>query len=324
MNSKQFQSKKLTTSHSVLNVKSTPFADFDFNFVGDLDFPKTLFSASTRQFSLIRLQSTESYNLKLEGLGTSVMLTFLKKGSLIWKSQNGDYFQLEANYANILLPPFFNGELLIKPHIGGIDLNLVMIEPIYFSSLLNLNCESHRSIYENMAQNSMKALKYNFSLNPDIDKLLIELCHIQDKNEAEHLRFNSLILQVIALSIESAKPTNCCISSNDCPISPMKPLLEAQRILKDNLVNPPSLGQLSKMIGINEFYLKKRFKENFGTTVFGYLAELRMEKASELLKEQGKSVAETSMMVGYKNPQHFSTAFKKKFGYKPSSVKPRP
>jgi len=71
----------------------------------------------------------------------------------------------------------------------------------------------------------------------------------------------------------------------------------------------------------NEFTLKKGFKEVFGTTVFGFWNELKMQESKNLLLEHKLTVAEVSEKIGYKNPQHFSTAFKQYFGISPSRLK---
>ncbi len=96
-------------------------------------------------------------------------------------------------------------------------------------------------------------------------------------------------------------------------------LNEAKQIVAQNLQTPCSLIELARKTGLNDFKLKRGFKTLFGTTVFGYLAELRMETGFQLLKE-GKSVNEVAEAVGYKNSQHFTVAFKKKFGMLPSQV----
>ncbi|MCD8538528.1 MAG: helix-turn-helix transcriptional regulator [Leadbetterella sp.] len=46
-----------------------------------------------------------------------------------------------------------------------------------------------------------------------------------------------------------------------------------------------------------------------------------MEKAREMLETTDLNVSEVAEKVGYKNPQHFSTAFKRKYGVLPSSLK---
>jgi AraC-like DNA-binding protein len=46
-----------------------------------------------------------------------------------------------------------------------------------------------------------------------------------------------------------------------------------------------------------------------------------MEYAMRLIREDQKFVTEAARILGYKNPHHFSAAFKKKFGICPSAVK---
>ncbi|SEN23099.1 AraC-type DNA-binding protein [bacterium A37T11] len=101
----------------------------------------------------------------------------------------------------------------------------------------------------------------------------------------------------------------------------LQKLHEVKSLVESNLRRPSSLTELSQQSGLNEFKLKKGFKELFGHTVFGYLNELRMKRGKELLKE-GYTVGETADAVGYKNAHHFTAAFKKKWGILPSKVKP--
>jgi AraC-like DNA-binding protein len=46
-----------------------------------------------------------------------------------------------------------------------------------------------------------------------------------------------------------------------------------------------------------------------------------MEYAKLLIQEEGKYITEVARVLGYKNPHHFSAAFKKKFGIIPSAIK---
>ncbi len=82
-----------------------------------------------------------------------------------------------------------------------------------------------------------------------------------------------------------------------------------------------SLNGLARQFGINEFKLKKGFRETFNTTVFTYLFDRRMDHARQLLLDSQVNVSEVSRKVGYKNANHFSTAFKNKFGVSPASLK---
>jgi len=97
-------------------------------------------------------------------------------------------------------------------------------------------------------------------------------------------------------------------------------LFKAEEILAQNITTPPSLNELSKMIGLNSYKLKKNFKEVFGVPVFKHLQNQRLIKAHELLKETEASIQEAAWSVGYESLSSFSNAFNKKFGYRPSEV----
>lgn len=90
--------------------------------------------------------------------------------------------------------------------------------------------------------------------------------------------------------------------------------------LQGNFLENHSLLGLSKQFAINQSKLKKSFRELFGVPVIEYLYNLKMEHARILLCDHGMFVSEVSAMVGYKNANHFATAFKRKFGMNPSKV----
>jgi AraC-like DNA-binding protein len=96
---------------------------------------------------------------------------------------------------------------------------------------------------------------------------------------------------------------------------------EAQEFMNKYYMESYTIKQIASSIGINERKLTQGFKELFGLTIFEYINDLRMNKAKQLLLDEKKYVGEVSEMVGYKNQQHFTVAFKKKFGILPSKLK---
>ncbi|WP_175401930.1 helix-turn-helix transcriptional regulator [Veronia pacifica] len=91
-------------------------------------------------------------------------------------------------------------------------------------------------------------------------------------------------------------------------------------ILIDEMANPPGLLELSRRVGINDFKLKKGFKQIYGTTVFGFLHTHRMETARALIKDRQCSVSQAAAKVGFKSPSHFSMAFKQVYGVTPRQI----
>ena len=97
-------------------------------------------------------------------------------------------------------------------------------------------------------------------------------------------------------------------------------ITRAREVLLQHIGEPLTIKELSRKVAINECYLKKGFKELFGTTIFDFYQSQRMEHAKYLLYEKGLSVTEVSLLLGYSSISHFSTAFKKHTGIKPCEL----
>jgi AraC-like DNA-binding protein len=97
-------------------------------------------------------------------------------------------------------------------------------------------------------------------------------------------------------------------------------IIKAREVLLEHIGDPITIKELSRKAAINECYLKKGFKVMFGTTIFDFYQEQRMEHARYLLYEKGMSVSEVSAQLGYSSISHFSTAFKKHTGLKPCEL----
>ncbi len=97
-------------------------------------------------------------------------------------------------------------------------------------------------------------------------------------------------------------------------------IMKARELLLQHIGNPITIKELSRKVATNECYLKKGFKEMFGTTIFEFYQSQRMEHAKYLLYEKSLSVTDVSALLGYSSISHFSTAFKKHTGLKPCEL----
>ncbi len=97
-------------------------------------------------------------------------------------------------------------------------------------------------------------------------------------------------------------------------------IAKAREILLQHISDPLTIKALSRKVAINECYLKKGFKEMYGTTIFDFFQSQRMEHAKYLLYEKRLSVTDVSSLLGYSSISHFSTAFKKHTGLKPCEL----
>jgi len=95
---------------------------------------------------------------------------------------------------------------------------------------------------------------------------------------------------------------------------------KSKEILLGDMIAPPTLSELAKLVRLNEFKLKIGFKKVFGMPPYTFLQEYKMEMARRLLEDGSKSVTEVASEIGYKNFSKFSAAFRKKFGKNPSKM----
>jgi AraC-like DNA-binding protein len=159
-------------------------------------------------------------------------------------------------------------------------------------------------------------LPIDFALHNCINTILN--CPFSDSLKALFLFSKSielLVLQAEAFDRANRNPAFIKCSGD------RERILFARDYLLQNMDCPPSLTQLAHMAGINEYKLKRGFKEMFNLTAFQYLSAARLDVALRELQEGKKNLTEIASDLGYASLQHFSNAFKKKFGVSPSGVK---
>lgn len=107
---------------------------------------------------------------------------------------------------------------------------------------------------------------------------------------------------------------NCPFMSNEETMTQLK---QAKDIVIEHMADPPSLEELAKSVGLNIKKLKQGFKEVYGTPVFTFLLNYKLEYSKKLLLENKLNVNEIGTKIGYSTSSHFIAAFKRKFGITP-------
>lgn len=99
---------------------------------------------------------------------------------------------------------------------------------------------------------------------------------------------------------------------------------EVRQYIAENFSNPDlSLNHLSTEFNMNPKYVSHLFKEEFGEKFVEYLANVRMEKAKELLTTTSASIQEVALQVGYTHSFSFIRVFKKAVGMTPGDYRKR-
>jgi YesN/AraC family two-component response regulator len=82
-----------------------------------------------------------------------------------------------------------------------------------------------------------------------------------------------------------------------------------------------SLQSVAGEAGLNANYFSQYFKDNVGVNFATYVNRVRLEKASEYLKNESWSIDEISQMTGYTNTAVFIRNFKKQFNQTPGKYR---
>ncbi|MGB3653782.1 MAG: AraC family transcriptional regulator, partial [Rivularia sp. (in: cyanobacteria)] len=152
---------------------------------------------------------------------------------------------------------------------------------------------------------------------PQMKTILRQILNCPYQGLTRQLYLEAKVLELMALRLEDlqdAKPFN---STTNLKSEQIDSIYQARDIIISNFSNPPSLLALARQVNLNDCTLKKGFQQIFGTTVFGYLHDYRMERAKELLLE-ANAVSQVARTVGYVSRSAFVRAFSKRFGANPS------
>ena len=94
-------------------------------------------------------------------------------------------------------------------------------------------------------------------------------------------------------------------------------VLQVKKYLETHFMDNVSLQDVAEKVNLDKSYLGRVFREECGITVMGYLKNIRIEKAKELLL-CGMGASEVAMQTGFADPAYFAKIFKQEMGITPS------
>ena len=96
--------------------------------------------------------------------------------------------------------------------------------------------------------------------------------------------------------------------------------IDILEFMEANFMCDLSMEEIAHYTGRSLATFKRDFKKISHLTPEKWLIKRRLEKAYELMKTGNRKVVEVYAEVGFRNPSHFSTAFKKEFGVAPTAI----
>ncbi len=206
---------------------------------------------------------------------------------------------------------------------GGMHRVSIYTLPEFLEPYLEL--ETNRQPRELMRalQQKNEPLQWIGERNPHKMRLVSEILANAYATPLRNLFLESRALDLIGMQLaEYLGQESAAAVAPVCSMAEIRRIKDARDLLVQDLQNPPSMVQLARLAGMNEKKLKSGFKQIFGTPIFTYFRNYRLETAYELLASGQMNVTEAGMHIGYQSLSHFSQEFRKKYGMLPKDVPP--
>ncbi|HEY9261092.1 AraC family transcriptional regulator [Chitinophaga sp.] len=267
----------------------------------------------------------ENIHIHSEFQEPRVMMMFMEQGDISTSVEGlSDDFRFTSLEHNLMYSPYESESADVKKQ-RNIRFFGLSFMPGRFVELAENNGRVLGGLANNVAGNRFTALaeKFNPRMTPRMRMVIEEVRQCSFQGGLKKLFLQSKAIELLALQCDqietdhfSGGPLQHKISASD-----VEKLYFAKDLLLQHVQQPLSLEQLSRKAGLNEFKLKSGFRAIFGNTVFGFLNDHRLEMARELILSGHQSMALIAEEAGYSSPQHFSTAFRKKFGMSPAKMR---
>lgn len=108
-----------------------------------------------------------------------------------------------------------------------------------------------------------------------------------------------------------------CLPSN---LDDSSTIVRLKQWIDQHVTEPITLPQLATKAGLSPTKLKTTFKADVGLPVMTDVRHQKLQYAYRMLSSQQYTVSEVASPINYQHVQHFTTAFKNKYGQLPSHV----
>ncbi|ERJ59496.1 helix-turn-helix transcriptional regulator [Sphingobacterium paucimobilis] len=209
------------------------------------------------------------------------------------------------------------GTIFIKPGEVMHSIIIKMSTEFYISLIKSESWIIEDSFHQYILSKKPKN-RPNETLSMDLRMLQI-IQEILESNDIVEHRYHFLKLKLRELLFTIHQQTQYGTNSPEVASQPSDSLEKIKSYLALHLDNPPTSVELAKIFFMNEKKLKQNFKAKYGTTLYAYVVQLRMEKAKKLLLEN-HNVNELAILLGYHSVSHFIKVFKNYYGCTPKEA----
>lgn len=153
----------------------------------------------------------------------------------------------------------------------------------------------------------------NYRNNELLKKYMFCMCFETEKNSSRDCAILGYLYLIFS----------CLTDYNKLDINERNQKLVNQAIgyINKHFSEDIKIDDLAQNMWITRSYLYRLFMKYLNMSPKDYLIEVRLSNASSQLRETKLTIADISNAVGFKNVEHFSRLFKKKFGKSPNLMR---
>jgi AraC-like DNA-binding protein len=129
------------------------------------------------------------------------------------------------------------------------------------------------------------------------------------------------ILKILLCGMILSHPDNQTSFFSDAAYAGLHSLSGITDYIHMHICEPLVVKELAKMFHFNETYFCRYFSKHLGVSPKQYITRLKMDYARRLILEEGLSVKETALHIGYSDSFSFSKKFKNIYRISPLSFK---
>lgn len=239
---------------------------------------------------------------------------------------------VESRFSTFSAPLHFGGQDHSLQYNTSFEGNHI-IQPGEFTALtITYNLGYLRSVLQSAGSKQLDGIansierKQNFlahpgniGCSPRIADVIHSINHCNFQGLTRYLFIESKMMELFALQIEHLNTAQKAVK-DEWSNSDKEKLFAVKAYIENNYLESLSLKDLTLRFALNEYKLKKGFKQLFQSTVFGHVHQLKMQKAKMLLEKKEMNITEVAYFIGYHNVGSFSSEFKKRFGYSPNRI----
>ncbi|MGD1848323.1 MAG: helix-turn-helix transcriptional regulator [Salibacteraceae bacterium] len=266
------------------------------------------------------MELSQHTQLAFESDFESVELHFTFRGSSKAHLQDRSFMEFGTNQHNIVYADQATG--ISEMNATNFEVFEVNLSPHFFQKYLPEDVHIFERFRDAITRKKSGALaKDNLPITPAMTLIIQQIMNCERTGMYKKIFLEAKVVELLLLQLEHLETGQSNPAPVDLKRSDIEKLYAVKELLESETEQSYTLLGLARKVGTNEFTLKKGFKSLFGTTVFNFWHDIKMDKARQLLLDHGWTIAEVSDAVGYKHAHHFSNAFKKKYGVAPSQLK---